>query len=275
MVAGQYKLQIEQHRKAARKHEETERNKNAYRVKIEKKESSENQSILETVINTQAENLRQAPHVATVSSGSIKQVTLSDKRITSYRSHVETIIEQAFSGQLPKGIPDHAKNDAVKSAVVTRKIENNPALSVLNEQVCGICKGDCCKEGGNEAYLTVFTIKRVRESQPDLSAGEIFNEYLSRVSNITIGNSCINHTESGCALPRQLRSDTCNNFFCDELGNLVDKFENEPSKAPVLLIKRSNNYWNRFDNTFENNITDVVLINEDDIQTIDIRLIKN
>ena len=41
--------------------------------------------------------------------------------------------------------------------------------------------------------------------------------YLDRVGSRTYRGSCLYHQADGCALPREMRSDLCNRFFCKAL----------------------------------------------------------
>jgi hypothetical protein len=82
--------------------------------------------------------------------------------------------------------------------------------------------------GGTHAYLTTETIRRAlrRGRRPR----EILDDYLSHVPHKTYPGSCVYHARDGCALPRDLRADMCNRYFCDEL---VDFSKTLTSNAAV------------------------------------------
>jgi hypothetical protein len=274
MPSAVYKFRLEHHRKIILQTKAKETARNIYREKIKQKEFSENQAILEQVMKTQAKPFPQPPYVISIPTGRADPQRLSETRFKIYKSHLETIIEKAFSEQPPDGIFDQVKTSSEELRAATELLEMNPSLKTVSEHLCATCKGGCCPEGGNIAFLRVSTMMRIRKMLPDHSAEELLNEYISRLSEQPIKNSCINQTQSGCSLPRELRASVCNVFFCKDIRDIHDKFENEACLAPVLAVRRSNDYWNRFDTSFENEIAQVVLIDEDDIREIELKLLK-
>lgn len=96
------------------------------------------------------------------------------------------------------------------------KAERAGMGAVLRE-ACAICRGACCRAGGDHAYLTEATIRRYRDAHPGRGSGEVVNDYVSRIPLRAYRDSCIYHAPGGCALPRDMRSDTCNAFFCESL----------------------------------------------------------
>lgn len=123
-----------------------------------------------------------------------------------------------------------------------------------------MCKGGCCASGKEHAYLSVFSIRRYMDDSPGQSTAEIIDLYLSKVSSETIKNSCINHTSTGCALPRHLRSDICNGYYCNSLKSYQEKMAGRENSIAVLAIQRSSTYWNRFEPEVHNEIIGVALI---------------
>lgn len=88
-------------------------------------------------------------------------------------------------------------------------------------QACATCRGDCCQNGGDRAYLTRQTLKRVMDASPGISLEEVIRAYLDHVPEESYAGSCIYHTEKGCTLPGEKRSDTCNDFFCTGTRSLA------------------------------------------------------
>jgi hypothetical protein len=86
---------------------------------------------------------------------------------------------------------------------------------------CSLCRGYCCKGGGDHAYLDERAMARVREARPVLNAGEVIRLYVERVPSAGYAGSCVFHGKAGCTLDRSLRSDVCNSYFCTGLGNFV------------------------------------------------------
>ena len=95
--------------------------------------------------------------------------------------------------------------------------EIRPELAAVLGQACGMCQGRCCGYGGNAAYLRVGTIRRYRAAHPEKSAGEVVEDYRSRLADFSVEDSCIYHQATGCGLSREMRSETCNRHFCQGL----------------------------------------------------------
>jgi hypothetical protein len=111
---------------------------------------------------------------------------------------------------------------------------------------CSLCRGFCCKGGGNHGYLDERVMARVRQAQPELDARVVMRLYVERVPAAGYAGSCVFHGGEGCTLDRSLRSDVCNSYFCDGLGNFVRdretrtgviviaQHEEETRKSPVI-----------------------------------------
>ncbi|HXR71262.1 hypothetical protein [Actinocrinis sp.] len=84
-------------------------------------------------------------------------------------------------------------------------------------EACGQCRGFCCKGGGEHAYLDDRTMARVLRDHPDLSASSLVRRYLDAVAAESVVGSCLYHGRQGCTLPRTLRADLCNIFYCNGL----------------------------------------------------------
>jgi hypothetical protein len=92
-----------------------------------------------------------------------------------------------------------------------------PEVQAVLNRACALCQGFCCGNGGNHAYLTVETIARYMAQHPDQRPDDVVAAYLGQVADETVEGSCIFHQRGGCGLPREMRSDTCNRFFCASL----------------------------------------------------------
>ena len=86
---------------------------------------------------------------------------------------------------------------------------------------CTLCRGFCCKGGGDHGYLDERVMARVRQAQPELDARAVMRLYVERVPEANYAGSCIFHAEAGCTLSRSLRSDVCNSYFCTGLSNFM------------------------------------------------------
>jgi hypothetical protein len=86
---------------------------------------------------------------------------------------------------------------------------------------CGLCKGWCCKNGEDDAFLDEPTLLRVRRATPALNARAILRLFIDRLPVDAYHGSCIFHGKQGCTLDRSLRSDVCNSYFCGGLQNYL------------------------------------------------------
>ncbi|HSZ91750.1 MAG TPA: hypothetical protein VK822_20515 [Acetobacteraceae bacterium] len=86
------------------------------------------------------------------------------------------------------------------------------------QTACSLCKGWCCRNGDDDAYLDDRTLARVRLARPGTTERAILRVYLERIPPVAYRDSCIFHGKLGCALDRSLRADICNIYFCGGLG---------------------------------------------------------
>jgi hypothetical protein len=84
-----------------------------------------------------------------------------------------------------------------------------------------LCRGACCTGGDTHAYLDERTLARVRRDRPDLGVQAILRLYHASIAAVTFEGSCVFHGAAGCTLPRMLRSDLCNSFYCKGLQSVV------------------------------------------------------
>jgi hypothetical protein len=93
----------------------------------------------------------------------------------------------------------------------------DPDLLAVASRGCTGCKGSCCTTGKTHAYVTIRTLRRIRTAQPGMTTAQIREAFLSRLGGQTYQNSCVFHGAKGCKLPVEIRSDTCNYYFCSDL----------------------------------------------------------
>ena len=98
---------------------------------------------------------------------------------------------------------------------------------------CSLCRGFCCKGGGDHGYLDERVMARVRQARPELDARAVIRLYVERVPAMGYAGSCVFHGATGCGLDRSLRSDVCNSYFCTGLGKFVNGGET-PNSVVVI-----------------------------------------
>src|SRR5262249_35463555 len=105
-------------------------------------------------------------------------VNLPQRRRDALRDHVTRLISQATARRTaPPG--GGAGTGATPGAAGAPAPEVQAVLS----RACAQCKGFCCRDGGNHAYLTVDTIRRYLEAHPGVRPREVLAAYLAHLGN--------------------------------------------------------------------------------------------
>lgn len=116
--------------------------------------------------------------------------------------------------------------------------ENLLPPSTTVAHACGTCRGYCCHSGGDHAHLSRQTLARVLANSDGLSIDDVVRAYLELVPEQHYKGSCVYHTDSGCRLPRNLRSDTCNHFHCSGVYPLATMASDKPSPPTVVAAMK-------------------------------------
>jgi len=186
----------------------------------------------------QAHGAESLPRLA-LPSGPGRQAPLPERRRRRYRDHLNRIIAQAMATDpLPLATPWLNAPPGE---------DKDPGVG-MRGHMCALCGGGCCTSGGEEAYLTAATIRRVMAAQPTWRPRDVLAAYLDRLAPRTQAASCVNHTATGCSLPRELRSETCNRYVCPTVARLREQQLNAPADAPVLAVVavvRRLSHWDR------------------------------
>jgi hypothetical protein len=118
-------------------------------------------------------------------------------------------------------------------ATAVEDIPHSGNMAVLGA-ACAVCEGRCCKAGDTHAFLTARELASQLARGPPVSAEELLDAYMALLPDRSYEGSCVYHTERGCALPRPMRSDVCNQYRCPELADLAYRLQTAP--APRILI---------------------------------------
>jgi hypothetical protein len=144
----------------------------------------------------------------------------SPERVRQLRKHLVTSLRALRSMQKPERLSP-------------QRPEPELFVARVAQTACALCKGWCCKGGGEHAYLDERTMARVRQQRPELDARQVLRLYADRVPERGYDHSCLFHGERGCTLDRSLRSDVCNNYFCRGLEDYVKAGD---AGTPVIVI---------------------------------------
>ncbi len=184
----------------------------------------------------------------TVPSGHARLQSLPQRRRQAHAAHLDAIIAAALEAA------DAPPVEAAPAPPESGHENGATDPGGLAGRLCGVCGGGCCLSGGEKAYLTVATLRRVMAANPDLGPDELRAIYLGHLPQRTIPGSCVHHTRGGCSLPRALRSDVCNRFACAPLKLLQHGLEADPPVREVIVLRRRQNHWNQANPKLNNDI---------------------
>jgi hypothetical protein len=102
---------------------------------------------------------------------------------------------------------------------------------------CATCQGFCCKGGGEHAYIDERTMAHVRRDRPELDARQLIRCYLDALAPLSYAGSCLFHGAQGCTLPRSLRAELCNSYYCDGLRDFQRRAD---APAQVVVVAARN-----------------------------------
>lgn len=229
-------------------------------------EKKENRQHLKNTLITNSSLSENDIYTLTIPCGDSLSSTCKTERLSDYKEHLKSIIIEAEEYTNSSEVTYDEHHDAHgKRLVVDNKFIEKPKLKTISDNLCTMCKGGCCASGKEHAYLSVFSMRRFMDTNPDLIGDEILELYISHIKYESINGSCINHTSSGCALPRNLRSDICNGYYCDPLKKYHNNMMQLDSPKVVLAIQRSYTYWDRFKLDVCNEVINVALVDENKI----------
>ena len=150
-------------------------------------------------------------------------VPLPPERRERFREHLDFCATLAF--REPEETADLAAVD-----------KTEPEDAPLSVAVCTTCQGRCCKNmGGDTALLLPADFGRYRLRTPGVSAAEVIDAYLSYLPEVSTQDGCVYLGAQGCALPREMRDDICNSYFCDSLRWLRMAEKESGTSAAVLV----------------------------------------
>jgi len=185
-----------------------------------------------------------------------KRITkLPKRRQKLYRKFLSDLIHETMAGIEGNGENREDKKD---QAVYQNKYEDNELY--FEKKACSLCRGGCCRIGEEHAFLKKETILRYVSRHPDQKPEQVMSAYLTYLPEKTFKESCVYHTETGCSLPRNMRSHVCNDGLCCSLRKLRRLFSREVVPKGVLFISRVHGDSNRHDPDADNSIISSELI---------------
>lgn len=272
MAPGLYQHHFQFQQSQIRNRKAEEKAKKNHIAAIERYEAEHNQAILKQALASDQSLSADKIHLVAIPTSNPVVVTLSHERRQNYKAHLEQVFAEARSYQCAGDVPvDQHHTSRERLIKQDAFLAEKPRISDASDQLCILCKGGCCAEGHDHAYISAITIRRMMDDDPSLDLDALMDSFLSRLADKTIEDSCINQTPSGCVLPRELRSDVCNVYLCDSVKNLQKSAEQDERVLdyPALVVQRSNNNWNRFSAEKFNPVQRIMLIKSDGITELD------
>ena len=169
-----------------------------------------------------------AAHGLTVEEGRSFAISVIPKNLDRVR-RLPVRRREAFEAHLRQKLAGARQRLTVGAAPSVAPVEAPPEepltarrraeLAILGAG-CGACRGNCCRGGGDHAYQGEDSMVKYLRRYPDRDDDAAIADFLGYVPSRTMSEGCIYQRADGCALPRDMRADICNTFFCDGLNEI-------------------------------------------------------
>ena len=183
------------------------------------------------------EQYRLAVHSRLIAAGEIRPATavvvlpavdrplapLAESRKQKFLAYIAEVAERAAA----------QRHSAASAAQPAAQPAPGTAAAEVRQAACGQCRGACCVNGGEHGYLLPASLLRAMAGVEQWTAADVVELYRGFLPEASHADSCVFHTDRGCTIPVNYRSDTCNAFICQGLA----EFETQASgrEQEVLL----------------------------------------
>jgi hypothetical protein len=158
---------------------------------------------------------------------------LSRKRRATFEANLRRNLAKARARLAAEEEPQPVTK--LYSADDSRTDAEREAERKLLGTACGMCRGRCCIGGADHAFNDSDTMMRYLQRNPDHDDETIVDRYLSYIAPRTLSPGCIYQHKQGCTLPRDLRADICNRFYCGDISVVRNHyFAGDPVRAYFL-----------------------------------------
>jgi hypothetical protein len=124
--------------------------------------------------------------------------------------------------------------------VAGAELDPGSAPAAIGGHLCALCRGRCCRQGlSGKAFLGADQLRNWLAQQPAASWADAVDHYLGFVAAEHLDKSCLFHGARGCTLPRERRSDVCNDFACSTLERVRESAAAQPQAVVVVGIVES------------------------------------
>jgi hypothetical protein len=167
---------------------------------------------------------------AVVPSNPADERPLSEGAVADFMRHLRTVLDgEPGAGSRTVGLggsgltPESPLDDALGGA-------------------CVACRGWCCRRGGTHAFLDGDSTERVRRERPDLDTAALEHLYARYLGPTHLEGGCVFQGPLGCRLPRELRSDTCNRWWCEDATRIREQWDGgtlDPESTVFVAVSPS------------------------------------
>lgn len=162
-------------------------------------------------------------HLAVIPAAVHRIARLPAQRRREFRDHLQSLIDRAAALPAPTVVDQEPAIESISA--------QDARLQAASGNACACCQGSCCRGGAyTYAYLDVETLQRYRAAHPEQQPRKVLATYMRYIGDETCEGSCVYHQADGCSLPREMRANICNEFYC---GGLREFRESVPATGPV------------------------------------------
>ena len=271
MNPGFFKRHVDARRQAIQTRIALEAEETQRIEKLQARAEEENKKVRRLVADRRSDLPEQTPLI-NIPSGLSELSIPSEARIAKYKAHLRKNIRDAAQYSDASELTDCIQNRIrTRCLAKERELEGNSDLRIISDRLCAICKGGCCAVGKDHAFNTVSTMRRFMDDNPTMTEEEILDAYLERIDAKTIEGSCINQTKQGCGLPREMRSDTCNGFYCDEIKNYhLDFSDTKRDVSELIAVQRAPTLSDHLAPEADHGIVSVNLVSVQNVEQIEL-----
>ena len=141
---------------------------------------------------------------AAVPANPASEVPLERWRSTAFHRHLARVLDEVRRQPEDRQRPPSPDPDPPEEAAAVAR-------------ACATCRGWCCRRGGTHAFVDQWSLIRILDEHPEVGLDELPRIYGAHLGETHLAGGCVFQGVEGCRLPRTLRSDTCNEWLCDDL----------------------------------------------------------
>ncbi len=164
-----------------------------------------------------------------VPSNGLPLSELPVERGERFMAHLAQILDAAMRKGAPEPMPA-----LPWSAPVFGPDPTPPLPALLQRQACTLCRGLCCRGGNEHAYQDHESVHQYLAANPEQTRDEVLARYRAHLPRSSFEGACVFQAEFGCALPREMRSVTCNRHLCNDLRRLSMTMTREGTDAAFV-----------------------------------------